>query len=242
MQYIGSAATPYWKFADNQWDYLGTITGQNGSNQNVDRDLFGWGTSGINHGSVCYQPWSVSQNNNDYYVYGSFSYNLFDQTGQADWGYNAISNGGNNVNEWRTLTVNEENYILFNRSTSSGIRFAKACVNYVQGVILLPDNWNIDMYSLNKTNQRWASFDSNIISASQMSALEEAGVVFLPVGGRRDGILVEYVRSRGDYWLADSDSGGVGAYGIFFDDNYLGGILCNRYFGLSVRLVQDHNP
>ena len=48
LQYIGSAATPYWKFADNQWDYLGTTTGQNSSNQNVDRDLFGWGASGWN--------------------------------------------------------------------------------------------------------------------------------------------------------------------------------------------------
>ena len=23
LQYIGSAATPYWKFAEKQWDYLG---------------------------------------------------------------------------------------------------------------------------------------------------------------------------------------------------------------------------
>ena len=59
LQYIGSAATPYWHFAENQWDYLGTTTGQNSSNENVDRDLFGWGTSGYNHGAICYQPWST---------------------------------------------------------------------------------------------------------------------------------------------------------------------------------------
>ena len=34
LQYIGSASTPYWKFADNQWDYLGTSTNQNYSNYN----------------------------------------------------------------------------------------------------------------------------------------------------------------------------------------------------------------
>ena len=39
LQYIGSASTPYWKFAENQWDCLGTTTGQNSSNQNADRDL-----------------------------------------------------------------------------------------------------------------------------------------------------------------------------------------------------------
>ena len=41
LQYIGSASTPYWKFADNQWDVLGTTTGQNSSDENIDRDLFG---------------------------------------------------------------------------------------------------------------------------------------------------------------------------------------------------------
>ena len=69
LQYIGSASTPYWKFAEHQWDCLGTTTGQNSSDENVDRDLFGWGTSGYDHGAVCYQPWSTSQTNSDYFPY-----------------------------------------------------------------------------------------------------------------------------------------------------------------------------
>ncbi|MBP5175782.1 MAG: hypothetical protein ILP07_07725, partial [Treponema sp.] len=143
LQYIGSASTPYWKFAENQWDYLENTTGQNSSDQNVDRDLFGWGTSGYNHGATCYQPWSTAQSSSNYYAYGSSSYNLFDQTGQADWGYNAISNGGNHENNgWKTLTHEEWDYVFNTRSTSSGIRYAKAKVNNVNGVILLPDDWS----------------------------------------------------------------------------------------------------
>jgi hypothetical protein len=52
LQYIGSATTPYWKFADDQWDYLGVLTGQGGYNETVDRDLFGWATSGWDCGNV----------------------------------------------------------------------------------------------------------------------------------------------------------------------------------------------
>ena len=72
LQYIGSAATPYWKFAEHQWDYLGTTTSQNSSNQNVDRDLFGWGTSGWNNGNMYYQPYNTETNydGNTGYGYG----------------------------------------------------------------------------------------------------------------------------------------------------------------------------
>ena len=86
LQYIGSASTPYWKFADNQWDILGTTTGQNSDDQNVDRDLFGWGMSGYTIGFNSYQPWNTSVYNSDYYAYGSYQFNLYEQTGEADWG------------------------------------------------------------------------------------------------------------------------------------------------------------
>ena len=40
LLYIGIAATPYWKFADHQWDYLGTTISQNSSDENVDHYHF----------------------------------------------------------------------------------------------------------------------------------------------------------------------------------------------------------
>ena len=74
LQYIGSATPSYWKFAENQWDYLGD-NGQGSNSQSVDCDLFGWGTSGYNHNAYCYQPWSTSSTNADYNPYNSLTKN-----------------------------------------------------------------------------------------------------------------------------------------------------------------------
>ena len=173
LQYIGSAATPYWKFADNQWDCIG----HGCYYQTQDGDQFAWGTSGYNHGALYYQPWE-SGSSWDFWAYGEGTCNLYDQTGQADWGYNAIANGGNTENSgWRTLTKDELNYVVNTRSVTSGIRFALATVNNIIGMILLPDNWSIDNYSLNNTNM---SFSSNEITESQWAILEQHGAVFLP--------------------------------------------------------------
>ena len=238
LQYIGSASTPYWKFADNQWDVLGTTTSQNSSNQNVDRDLFGWGTSGYNHGANCYQPWSTSTSYSDYYAYGSYTYNLYDQTGQADWGYNPISNGGNQANQWRTLTKNEWAYVFNTRTTSSGIRYAKASVNNVNGVILLPDDWNTSYYTLSNTNSTGASFSSNTITAEQWSTLEQHGVVFLPTAGHHNGTSVYLVGSFGSYWSASSSTSDY-AFGVYFYDSSLYPQYGDRrYYGFSVRLAR----
>jgi hypothetical protein len=239
LQYIGSAATPYWKFADNQWDYLGNTTGQNSSSQNVDRDLFGWGTSGYNHGAVCYQPWSTSQTNSDYYAYGNYQYNLYDQSGQADWGYNPISNGGNQPNQWRTLTNTEWSYVFNTRVTSSGIRFAKAKVNSVNGVILLPDDWNSDYYSLSNTNSDSGDYSSNTITAEQWNILEQHGAVFLPAAVFHSSSMLADVGSWGYYWSSASYYSSA-AYSIVFSwyslsTNY----RPNRYYGRSVRLVRS---
>ena len=202
LQYIGSAETPYWKFADHQWDCLGATTGQNSYNQNVDRDLFGWGTSGYDHGANCYQPWSTSVDYKDYYAYGDPTSNLFDQTGRADWGYNTISNGGDQLARWRTLAREEWSYLFNTRATSSGIRYARACVNDVNGVILLPDDWQTSYYSLNSPNVQDASFSNNVISAEQWAALEQHGAVFLPAGGRRSTKTLYDVGTSGYYWSA----------------------------------------
>ena len=246
LQYIGSATTPYWKFADHQWDYLGD-NGQGNNSQNIDRDLFGWGESGYNHGAVCYQPWQNSATGSDYYAYGSSSYNLYDMTMQADWGYNAISNGGNQENSgWRTLTGGsngEWNYIFNLRSTSSNVRFAKAKVNGVNGVIILPDNWNSSNYVLNGPNDGSIAYDSNIISSETWNSIFELnGSVFLPAAGYRDnrwGNSVFWVQHSGAYWTA-THGGADNCYDMFFEPTLIdppgtGG----RMTGESVRLVRN---
>jgi len=250
LQYIGSASTPYWKFADNQWDVLGTTTGQNSSSQNVDRDLFGWGTSGWNNCNVYYQPYDTQNNGNSSQGYGygptdgtSYSYDLTGTYANADWGvYNPISNGGNQANQWRTLTELEWDYVFNIRTTSSGIRYAKAKVHDVNGVIMLPDDWSSDTYSLSNTNIYNASFSSNTISASQWNTLEQAGAVFLPAAGRRETSMVNLVGSNGYYWSASYFSRESARY-VSFYGTYLGmEVGYTRVVGFSVRLVQDYQP
>ena len=237
LQYIIYYGTHYWKFAENQWDYLGN-NGQISNNQYVNRDLFGWGTSGYAHGAVCWRPWSTSTNWSDYYAYGNWEYNLYDQNGQADWGYNPISNGGNQPNRWRTPTNTEWFYVFNTRTTNSGIRYAKANVNSVNGVILLPDDWSTSYYSLNNTNSSDASFSSNTITASQWNTLEQHGAVYLPAAGCRYGTSLPFIGDIGHYWSTSSLY--PDAYELYFDDSsLLPQYNRGRYLGCSVRLVCD---
>lgn len=243
LQYIGSASTPYWKFADNQWDYLGHNQGS--TSQTVDRDLFGWGTSGYDHGAICYQPWNLSIDANNYYVYNDYHLNLYDQTGRADWGYNAISNGGNTENNgWRTLTRDEWNYLFNARPTLSGIRYAKGIVNNVSGIILLPTDWSISTYELNYVNNGGVLYSDNIISAEDWTNIFETnGAVFLPSAGNRWGVSCYAVGDVGFYWSASCFfNGGQSAGMIEIHDSSINFTTWNRGGGCSVRLVKDINP
>lgn len=204
-------------------------------------DLFGWGTSGYNHGANCYQPWGTGFAEYDYYAYGSNTYSLFDQTGQADWGYNPINNGGNQENLWRTLTIAEWDYLLNTRTTISGIRYAKAQVFGVNGIVLLPDDWSESIYNLNNTNNSSANFSSNVISASQWITLESVGAVFLPAAGYRNSTFIFDNGDIGVYWSASADiENDFGAFEMFFVEGHGIGVGENlRLIGHSVRVVRD---
>jgi hypothetical protein len=238
LQY--QASTNTWRFAESQWNYIGDANSSISETYDGWIDLFGWGTSGYNHGAVCYQPWSTSTTYSDYYAYGEYTYNLYDQTGKADWGYNAISNGGNTEGQWRTLTIDEWDYVFYNRPTLSGIRFAKATVDGVNGVILLPNDWDASTYNLNNTNSGGANFTSNTIAAADWTnTLEANGAVFLPSVGGRDGTSVHHVGSTGYYWSSSTTSYGS-AYDVLFHSNSIFTYYdysCSS--GQSVRLVSS---
>lgn len=238
LQY--QASTHTWRFAENQYDNIGNGNSNISSSYSGWIDLFGWGTSGYNHGAVCYQPWSTSTSYSDYYAYGSDTYNLNDRTGKADWGYNAISNGGNTENQWRTLTNTEWEYVFNTRNTESGIRYAKAQVNGINGMILLPDNWNSSNYSLSSTNIGDAVYISNTIFQSDwITKLEANGAVFLPAAGCRYN-TINNVGSCGYYYSATSYTSAC-AYGVYFADTYnlWASHIPEQYIGESVRLVRN---
>lgn len=201
------ATTNTWRFAETQYEFIGQENLNISSNYDGYIDLFGWGTSGYSHGAVCYQPWSITDVPNLYYAYGYMNYNLYDLTGKADWGYNAIINGGNQENYWRTLSSSEWQYLLFDRETPSGIRFAKVSIGEISqaGLILLPDDWDESIFYLIYPNEI-DPFSLNALTLEQLNYLEANGAVFLLYAGLRHGDLVGqfyYYDNYCCYWTSD---------------------------------------
>ena len=182
LQYQPSSNT--WQFARNQYDII-ERNDYLQIDENYDGwiDAFAWGTSGIDHGAECYQPWATILDDSSYFAYGDAACNLYDKTGQADWGYNAIQNGGNRVGQWRTLSKEEWEYVFDKRVTSSGARFAYAVVNGVLGTVLFPDDWDASVYTFDQVNVKrvFSASITNVISETDWHALHyQCGLVFLP--------------------------------------------------------------
>ena len=244
LQYKPSINT--WRFAENQFDYIGGDNANHGSAEKCCNwlDLFAWGASGRDHGAICYQPWCSRNVFEDeawqYSAYGVDTLNLFDGDGQADWGCNAISNGGNEENVWRTLTIEEWDYILEKRTTATGIRFAKAAVDGVWGLLLLPDDWDSTYCSLRKYNDDDVDYTPNNLTEPFWTEKAEAqGAVFLPAAGIRDFGYVGLVGKYGLYW-SSSCLNPKEALGIYFSNSFFyHSITTDKCSGRSVRLVRD---
>ena len=213
-----------WQFAENQWDYFGNSQSDN------HRDLFGWGTGNA--------PYLVSTDN---HLYSSF----------VDWGTNAITNGGNEANVWRTLTKDEWVYLFYTRENAATL-FALGSVNGVNGTILLPDDWTLPAgasFTASTTqgladqglyfyNANGNNFSDNTYTSKQWAVMESAGAVFLPAAGYREGTDVSLAGTRGYYWAATPLVADY-AYYFFFNSKRLNSQHSNyRYFGHSVRLVR----
>lgn len=241
LQY--QASTNTWRFAEKQYYTIGENNMNISSTYRGWIDLFGWGTSGWNCGNTYYRPWDSNYSN---YSNGSGSLygppgsnNLTGSYAHSDWGvHNAIINGGNRAGLWRTLTRSEWEFLLTTRYTSSGIRYAKAQVNGVNGVILVPDDWNVTIFSLNNTNESGASFTSNVVGEMVwQNTFEPAGAVFLPAAGYRIGASVYFVGSNGYYWSASYSDSYVAYYVSFIDSSLGPAGYGSRCLGRSVRLV-----
>ena len=259
LQYIGSAATPYWKFADNQWGYLGD-NGQGSDSQTANRDLFGWGTSGYHNDADTYNtnyyPYSTSTSTVNT-TYNSYGYgpstnmtdpNLVGTSANYDWGiYNNIKAGETEIaaGTYRTLTNAEWGYLLNFRETgktvngTSNARYTEATINTdgssVNGIILFPDGYSGP--TSNTAGITFGTINSSIEWGTQCTSagwqtLEAAGCVFLPAAGFRRGTSVNSVGSYGGYW-SSTTSASSGAYSKYFG----GAVRIYRYDGLSVRLV-----
>ena len=167
---------------------------------------------------------------------------------KADWGYNAILNGGNKEGLWRTPESSELGYIMSKRTTESGLRYVLAKIDGKRGVIFLPDNWKESAYTFNNPNSReYGTYDKNVISTSDWTkTLEPAGCVFIVAAGQLKSWVEDFPRpvarsgEEGHYWLnvaLPSDATECSSY--FFGPNDVSTGYQVRWAGYSVRLVRD---
>lgn len=202
LQY--QASTDTWRFAEHQYDYIG------GANKNISPsytgwiDLFGWGTGN--------NPTLATVDKVDYATF-------------TDWGVNAISNGGNQPNQWRTLTKDEWEYLRTN------YRMSKCYINGGLGMMLFPSGW--------KDPLDFVCAGSNL-SYRGWRKIEATGVVFFPASGYRNGTNVMSPGGKTGYYWSATPHDEYKAWYLFFDsDAYMD---YNSHFygdGRAVRLVLD---
>ncbi len=230
LQCTLSATDTTWSFAENQYDMLGSANVSDGAL--ADKiDLFGWS------GSTGSAKWGISTSTyyNDYS--GDF----------VDWGQNTI--GTNTQNTYRTLTNDEWDYLLNTRTDAANkkgvarIKLNDDGTDYVNGLILLPNNWTCPEGIAFKSGcasaygeQAYADYQT--FTLAEWQQLEAAGAVFLPASGYRFGSDVYYVQYYGYYWSATPYVTGY-AYLFYFYSFGAGTDYHDRYYGLAVRLVQD---
>lgn len=251
LQY--QASTDTWRFAEHQWGFVGSTEVTSGSpcgnvegssNHLMSNVYYGWIDL---FGFEC-----ETGHNPTWQTYYGYNYCKFNEYGSY-----SISNGGDSSNIWRILTYEEWWWLLFDRNTNSGSLFAKATVGGVNGLIILPDNWNNTIYSLANINEYQGSFMSNIISTSVwIDTFETNGAVFLPAAGSmfihelyEPTSNVHYAQMQlrvgfyGSYWnYKESPINDGELHALSYNDTSIGISLggdapSNYHYGLSVRLV-----
>ena len=156
-----------WRFAENQYDYIGYTNNLVSATYNDWIDLFCWGTSGYHDENdifnTKYRPYDCSGETNSSAPLNPTGYgpstnkpspNLTGSSSNYDWGvYNAISNGGNVPGLWRTLTRGEWEYLWYTRpaSTINGTENARYVAIRIGdgisdvysnfGILLFPDDF-----------------------------------------------------------------------------------------------------
>ena len=226
LQYQASP-TPTWRFADNQWDYVGThpegqtghgtVDGSDNAQSGVEGytgwiDLFDFGTNGTGLG------------------------NNWRTLAEGEWEYLFNNRAANKVN-------NTEN-----------AHFAKATVNNVAGLIVFSDNYSqpLEVTPPTNINEHSAPYTGNNYSADEWNTLADYGAVFLPAAGNRtvttetttEGepptttIKINEAGNKGYYWTS-TESGNAKCI-IDFNSSSINtdNTTEDPTFGCSVRLVR----
>lgn len=246
---------PVWGFHEYQYDEcpgFGAINSTSGSGtsgisitDSDEMDRFSWGFL---------SPTPVSEND---WVDGSRNLNWNDGT---DWG--CALRGTAYGNYWRTLTAAEWQYLL---SSRSGKRFLRvtykqlvpgttSTLKVTNGIIIAPDGYD------GGTTSSWTEWNNaskfKSTSATVVTELLNAGCVFLPALGYREGSYYyeynyHYTNGdymKGNYWTATgvtqqpNSSVTPQATAFRFDKSSINYAYSpQRHLGMCVRLVWDAN-
>ena len=142
---------------------------------------------------------------------------------------------------YRTLTNAEWGYLFSTRKVTVGgvqkVPYGEGVVNGVNGVILLPDNWDGSVCSgFTYGTSSWSNSFSES-TTPKWSDMEAAGCVFLPAAGLRGGTSVYSAGTLGFYWSSTYYSSNY-AYYLHFGSGFVGPWHYDyRDSGFSVRLA-----
>lgn len=254
LQYTAKNST--WSFATHQYDIIGADNSKIGKNTYGGAiDLFGWGT-GLNpiqySCASCATSFPMAGNDPE-------NNGTWDAAGRRnapmDGEYTEFKDWGENLSgTWRTLTAEEWNYLFFSRDLDL---FGLGNVDGVNGLILLPDNWENNPPSLEFTSaidagliayeEGYYSFTGNGYSlttnnytAIQWQSMEDNGAVFLPAAGSRAGQECSNIGEYGYYWSSTPEEEGT-AYSLGFTESLVAPMVGEpRASGQAVRLVSPY--
>ena len=217
-----SAKPTSWKFATNQYDFLGG-GGANLTVANGDFDLFSWSNESTK------SNWGINKRTDD-----CVSSDVF-----MEWGQNISGN-------WRTLTEDEWKYLVGglvnNKREQAENKYGWATVCGKHGLILLPDTFTDPL-----TNQSYndnfiprGNYEKNIYNdEGNWNAMEKAGAVFLPACGCIEGsTYLDCEKTNTRYWSSSSAPDRT-AYVLEWFNNPQGFSYSplSRKYGAPVRLV-----
>ena len=228
LQYQPNATT--WRFADEQYIYIGSANKNTALTYDSWVDLFGWSTY------EGYSYFGVSTDTADNYSTGRFK----------DWGTKQF--GKDAPGTWRTLTYEEWRYLLSARKNCNALRGCAKVLD-VNGLILLPDDWQTPegvtfkpgFYEeqINNDSESKAGYGAHqYIDANEWKTLEHAGAIFLPAAGYRIGWDVGNVLYNGFYWSSTANEANT-AYYIYLSSGLAEPRTRERKHAHSVRLVRD---
>ncbi len=215
LQY--QASTGAWRFAEHQYDYIGSGNSSASSSYSGWIDLFGWGTWQPDK-----TPWQTS-------------------TASADYSWSASETDAAAIGDgWHTLSIADWLYLVNTRDNASE-KYGEATVCGVRGIVILPDNWTLPenlTFSPGFSGGVFNDYSLNVYSVDQWEQMELAGAVFLPAAGDRMGTFVDGVGAGGFYWSSTVYSEGSSWYLFFNGMTKDVNVVTDYCRGLSVRLVR----